>query len=136
MAGQQNLHQHLCTAALPVCMWGAHALANLQPPAVYRKPILVCTLPSVCSLRVHSCALACMLHLPSTLWKRTFAVQLSLVHACRFVCRQKLGFHADAGAEYVTPLPENAVVYGSGDKAIVLTRVSIACLAARLAPHS
>ena len=58
------------------------------------------------------------------------------MHACRFVCRQKLGLHADAGAEYVTPLPENAVVYGSGDKAIILTRVSTAGFAAKLTPHA
>ena len=106
----------------------AHARAVLQPPAVYCKPTLSGLLP-VCSFVCPG------LYVPPIAHSRE--VQLSLVvHACRFVCRQKLGLHADAGAEYVTPLPENAVVYGSGDKAIILTRVSTAGFAAKLIPHA
>lgn len=103
----------------------------LQPPAVYCQPRLTWTFPPARSPHAGLGALACVFHL-SSMEAHRCSPQLSLVHACRFVCRQKLGLHAGAGAEYVAPLPENAVVYGSGDKAIVLTRVGIASFAARL----
>ena len=116
---------------------GMHMLwLTLQPPAVCSKPTVVWTPSQACSLHAGFWApwpVCSTWHPPS---EAPSAVQLSLGHACRFVCRRKLGLHADAGAEYVTPLPENAVLYGSGDKAIVLTRVSTTCSAAKLAPHS
>lgn len=40
----------------------------------------------------------------------------------QFICRDCLGT-ADAGAAYMTPLPPGAVVYGSGEQAVLLTKV-------------
>lgn len=46
--------------------------------------------------------------------------------ACRFLCRQRLGYRADKNAEYLTPVPQESVVYGSGETAVVLSKVCVA----------
>ena len=43
---------------------------------------------------------------------------------CRFLCRQRLGYRADKNAEYLAPVPAGSVVYGSGETAVVLSKVS------------
>lgn len=43
---------------------------------------------------------------------------------CRFVCRQRLGGRKGEPAAYLTPVPLNAVVYGTGDAARIITKVS------------
>ena len=43
-------------------------------------------------------------------------------HTDRFVCRDALGA-AGQSAGYLSPLPQDAVVYGSGESAVILTRV-------------
>ena len=43
-------------------------------------------------------------------------------HTDRFVCRDALGASGQS-AGYLSPLPQDAVVYGSGESAVVLTRV-------------
>ena len=40
-----------------------------------------------------------------------------------FLCRQRLGYRADKQAEYLTPVPSESVVYGSGETAVVLSKV-------------
>ncbi|KAG1655963.1 hypothetical protein FOA52_005218 [Chlamydomonas sp. UWO 241] len=39
----------------------------------------------------------------------------------RFMCREKVGQKAGLGAQWLTPVPEGAVVYGTGETAVVLT---------------
>ncbi len=41
---------------------------------------------------------------------------------CRFVCREPLGESAPCSAAYLTPIPADHVVYGSGDSAMILDR--------------
>ena len=41
-------------------------------------------------------------------------------HTDRFVCKEPLGA---AGAGFLSPVPPGAVVYGSGETAVVLTKV-------------
>lgn len=48
---------------------------------------------------------------------------LPLVLCCRFVCRTRLGGRKGEPAAYLTPVPPNAVVYGSGDAARVISKV-------------
>ena len=43
---------------------------------------------------------------------------------CRFLCREQLGGSKFTGAAFLKPVPEDAVVYGSGEQALVLTKVS------------
>ena len=43
-------------------------------------------------------------------------------HTDRFLCRDALGA-AGQSAGYLSPLPQDAVVYGSGESAVILTRV-------------
>lgn len=43
-------------------------------------------------------------------------------HTDRFLCGRLLG--AKEGAGYLTPVPPNAVVYGSGEAASIISRVS------------
>jgi hypothetical protein len=43
--------------------------------------------------------------------------------ARRFVCRKRLGGRKGEPAAYLTPVPPNAVVYGSGETARVITKV-------------
>jgi hypothetical protein len=45
---------------------------------------------------------------------------------CRFLCRQRLGYRADKNAEYLVPVPSESVVYGSGETAVVLSKVHFA----------
>ena len=40
----------------------------------------------------------------------------------RFVCREELGGNKQP-AGYLTPVPENSVVYGSGSSSVILTKV-------------
>ena len=61
--------------------------------------------------------------------------------ACRFLCRQRLGYRADKNAEYLMPVPQESVVYGSGETAVVLSKVccsrdAVAQRAHELAPCS
>ena len=42
---------------------------------------------------------------------------------CRFVCRKRLGEKSGDAAACLTPIPAGSVVYGSGDAAIILTKV-------------
>lgn len=42
---------------------------------------------------------------------------------CRFVCRKRLGGRKGDPAAYLTPVPPNAVVYGTGDAARIITKV-------------
>lgn len=42
---------------------------------------------------------------------------------CRFVCRQRLGGRKGEPAAYLTPVPPNAVVYGTGDAARIISKV-------------
>lgn len=49
-------------------------------------------------------------------------------HMDRFVCRRKLGSKSGNSAAYMTPVPPDAVVYGSGDSALVLTKEQAAVL--------
>jgi hypothetical protein len=44
---------------------------------------------------------------------------------CRFVCRKRLGGRKGEPAAYLTPVPPNAVVYGSGETARVITKVRV-----------
>lgn len=48
------------------------------------------------------------------------------VIARRFLCRQRLGYRADKNAEYLMPVPSESVVYGSGETAVVLSKVRTA----------
>ena len=41
----------------------------------------------------------------------------------QFICRDVLGRGDSPGAAYMTPVPPGTVVYGSGDQAVLLTRV-------------
>lgn len=41
----------------------------------------------------------------------------------RFVCRRLLGGRKGEGAAYLTPVPAGAVVYGTGEAAVILTKV-------------
>lgn len=49
-------------------------------------------------------------------------------HVDRFLCRQRLGYRADKQAEYLTPVPSESVVYGSGETAVVLSKDQAAAL--------
>jgi len=40
--------------------------------------------------------------------------------------RQRLGYRADKNAEYLMPVPSESVVYGSGETAVVLSKVHFA----------
>ncbi|KAF6257027.1 hypothetical protein COO60DRAFT_1526268 [Scenedesmus sp. NREL 46B-D3] len=51
-------------------------------------------------------------------------------HTDRFVCRKRLGGRKGEPAAYVTPVPPNAVVYGSGEAARVITKEQAAVLQA------
>lgn len=55
--------------------------------------------------------------------------------ACSFLCRQRLGYRADKQAEYLTPVPSESVVYGSGETAVVLSKVLGQRLSNRLLLH-
>eukprot|EP00878_Enallax_costatus_P020136 GHUV01021268.1.p3 GENE.GHUV01021268.1~~GHUV01021268.1.p3 ORF type:complete len:134 (+),score=37.81 GHUV01021268.1:691-1092(+) len=44
-------------------------------------------------------------------------------HMDRFVCRKRLGGRKGDPAAYLTPVPPNAVVYGTGDTARVISKV-------------
>lgn len=45
-------------------------------------------------------------------------------HNDRFVCRERMGDGVkDRSAIYLTPVPEDAVVYGSGESAVILSKV-------------
>ncbi len=44
--------------------------------------------------------------------------------ACRFVCREALGEGGREAAAYLRPVPPGAVVYGSGDSSVVVTKAS------------
>lgn len=50
------------------------------------------------------------------------------VPVCRFVCRQRLGGRKGEPAAYLTPVPPNAVVYGTGDAARIISKVRKLCL--------
>ena len=41
----------------------------------------------------------------------------------RFLCREKLGSSKFTGAAFLKPVPRDAVVYGQGEHALVLTKV-------------
>jgi hypothetical protein len=41
----------------------------------------------------------------------------------RFICREHLGSKRGNGAAFMSPVPAEAVVYGSGSNAVVLSRV-------------
>lgn len=43
-------------------------------------------------------------------------------HTDRFVCRESLGEGGEEPAAYLRPIPPGAVVYGSGDNAIIVTK--------------
>lgn len=47
-----------------------------------------------------------------------------LSRCCRFVCRESLGEGGQAAA-YLLPVPADAVVYGSGDAAVAITKASM-----------
>ncbi|KAI8473164.1 MAG: hypothetical protein J3K34DRAFT_519180 [Monoraphidium minutum] len=49
-------------------------------------------------------------------------------HIDRFICRRQLGGRKGEGAVYLTPVPPDAVVYGSGDTARILTKEQAAAL--------
>lgn len=49
----------------------------------------------------------------------------------RFVCRDSLGDKTSRPAAWLTPVPAEAVVYGSGDAAIILTKVHV-CLSVHI----
>lgn len=49
-------------------------------------------------------------------------------HVDRFLCRQRLGYRADKNAEYLSPVPSESVVYGSGETAVVLSKDQAAAL--------
>ncbi|KAF8059173.1 hypothetical protein HT031_005345 [Scenedesmus sp. PABB004] len=51
-------------------------------------------------------------------------------HMDRFVCRKQLGGRRGDAAAYLTPVPPNAVVYGTGDAARVITKEQAAALQA------
>eukprot|EP00879_Flechtneria_rotunda_P005442 GHRR01005735.1.p1 GENE.GHRR01005735.1~~GHRR01005735.1.p1 ORF type:complete len:405 (+),score=150.85 GHRR01005735.1:874-2088(+) len=51
-------------------------------------------------------------------------------HSDRFVCRQRLGGRKGDPAVYLTPVPPNAVVYGTGDAARIITKEQAAALRA------
>src|SRR5262249_24568996 len=42
---------------------------------------------------------------------------------CRFVCRSRIGGRDGESAVYMKPVPAGAVVYGSGEAAVILTKV-------------
>lgn len=44
-------------------------------------------------------------------------------HTDRFICRERMGDSVpDRSAVFLTPVPENAVVYGSGESAVIMTK--------------
>ena len=46
--------------------------------------------------------------------------------ACRrFVCREALGEGGREAAAYLRPVPPGAVVYGSGDSSVIVTKASL-----------
>jgi hypothetical protein len=45
------------------------------------------------------------------------------IYCPRFVCRQRLGGRKGEPAAYLTPVPPNAVVYGTGDAARIISKV-------------
>ena len=47
---------------------------------------------------------------------------------CRFICREFLGERTDNSAAFLTPIAPDAVVYGSGDDAVVLSKEQAAQL--------
>lgn len=49
-------------------------------------------------------------------------------HIDRFVCRRKLGGKSTSPAAYLTPVPPDAVIYGSGESALVLTKEQAAVM--------
>lgn len=46
----------------------------------------------------------------------------------RFVCRDTLGGRSARPAAWLTPVPAEAVVYGSGDAAVILSKVLCVCV--------
>mmetsp|Transcript_41844 Transcript_41844/g.99258 ORF Transcript_41844/g.99258 Transcript_41844/m.99258 type:complete len:392 (-) Transcript_41844:120-1295(-) len=45
-------------------------------------------------------------------------------HSDRFICRQRMGCkNSERSAAYLTPVPEDAVVYGSGESAVIMSKV-------------
>ena len=48
-------------------------------------------------------------------------------HTDRFVCRDPLGSSGQSMG-FLAPVPQDAVVYGSGESVVILTRVSIVLL--------
>ena len=60
--------------------------------------------------------------------KHVFRSMFSSLTCCaRFVCREVVGEGAEQQAAYLTPVPEGAVVYGSGSSSVILTKVGLAC---------
>lgn len=49
-------------------------------------------------------------------------------HTDRFVCRQRLDGRRSAGAAYLVPVPPGAVVYGSGESSVILSKEQAAAL--------
>lgn len=55
-------------------------------------------------------------------------------HTDRFVCRNCLGCKGGERAGFLTPVPADSVVYGSGENAVILSRVNISASPDTLAP--
>uniref|UniRef100_A0A061R9H7 DUF7755 domain-containing protein n=1 Tax=Tetraselmis sp. GSL018 TaxID=582737 RepID=A0A061R9H7_9CHLO len=48
-------------------------------------------------------------------------------HSDRFICRQRMGCkNSERSAAYLTPVPEDAVVYGSGESAVIMSKAEAA----------
>lgn len=85
--------------------------------------------------RGHAGRLSCWEHIGGRAWlclkqpaRRSADPDQPPAPRCRFVCRESLGEGGDEPAAYLQPVPPGAVVYGSGDAAVVVSKAS------RLAP--
>ncbi len=71
--------------------------------------------------------LACMMIAPEEGSWRVDEITVSSSrsrHTDRFVCRDRLGMkEAGVSAGYLSPVPADSVVYGSGENALILSRV-------------
>ncbi len=55
-------------------------------------------------------------------WRQVTVWSSRTKHTDRFVCREALGYNG-VSAGFLAPVPADAVVYGSGESAVILSKV-------------